>query len=156
VMAGPNWLLAGLSLGVGLFFVFAAPSEGPHGPGWLTPLSLGLASLGFVFALLTYQLRAIAPEALAAAFGPLSRAVERKYWLDDLAEGVYRGVILALSGVIGWVDRYLVDGMVNVLSALTLRGGNRLRMIQTGQAQDYLYGVSFGLLIVIIVWSVVP
>ncbi|MFQ5897676.1 MAG: NADH-quinone oxidoreductase subunit L [Candidatus Methylomirabilia bacterium] len=156
VMAGPNWILAGLSLGVGLFFLFAAPSEKPHGPGWLTPLSLGLAFAGFVFAFLTYQLRAISPEALAAAFGPFSRAVERKYWLDDLAERLYRGVILAFSRLIGWVDRYLVDGVVNVLSVVTLRGGDRLRMIQTGQAQDYLYGVSFGLLIVIIIWSVVP
>ncbi len=52
----------------------------------------------------------------------------------------------------GWVDRYLVDGLVNLASAWALRWGDRLRQIQTGRAQDYLYGVAFGLLLVI-VWS---
>jgi hypothetical protein len=33
-----------------------------------------------------------------------------------------------------------------------MRWGNRLRSIQTGQVQDYLMGVAFGLLLVI-VWS---
>ncbi|MBI4608756.1 MAG: NADH-quinone oxidoreductase subunit L [Candidatus Rokubacteria bacterium] len=156
VMAGPNWLLAGLSLGLGiavwLGMKFPAASEMPHAPGWLAALSLALALGGIAFAWLTYQRRLISPEALAAAFGPFRRAAERKYWLDDLYEATYRGVILALSWLIGWVDRYLVDGMVNVMSAWTLRWGDRLRMIQTGQAQDYLYGVAFGLVIVII-WS---
>ena len=50
------------------------------------------------------------------------------------------------------VDRYLVDGLLNVLSALTLRGGARLRGIQSGRAQDYVYGVAFGVLL-LIVWA---
>jgi NADH-quinone oxidoreductase subunit L len=152
VMAGPNWLLAGLALGLGVLFAFASPGEAPHAPGWLTALSIGLALAGIALAWIVYQRRAVSPAALAAAFGPLHRAAERKYWLDDFYAGLYRSMVLALSRLIGLVDRYLVDGLVNVASAWTLRWGDRLRMIQTGQAQDYLYGVAFGLLIVII-WS---
>jgi NADH-quinone oxidoreductase subunit L len=152
VMAGPNWLLAGLALGLGLVFLLVPESGEPHTPGWLAPLSLGLALAGILFAWLTYQRRLVSPEALASAFGPLRRAAERKYWLDDFYLAIYHGLILALSRLIGWVDRYLVDGTVNVASAWTLRWGDRLRRIQTGQAQDYLYGVALGLLIVI-VWS---
>jgi len=152
VMAAPNWLLAGLSIGLGLRFFFVSPPEEPHAPGWLTGLSVGLALAGIAFAWLTYQRRVVSAEALARALGPLREAAEQKYWLDDFYVALYRGLILALSRLIGWVDRYLVDGMVNVASAWTLRWGNRLRMIQTGQAQDYLYGVALGLLIVIF-WS---
>ena len=42
------------------------------------------------------------------------------------------------------MDRYVVDGVLNVLSAWTLDAGDRLRRIQSGQPQDYVYGVAFG------------
>jgi hypothetical protein len=49
------------------------------------------------------------------------------------------------------VDRYIVDGILNALSAWTLTAGDRLRRIQTGQAQDYLYGIALGVLL-LMVW----
>ena len=68
-----------------------------------------------------------------------------------LFAGLYRGVLLGFSRIIGWLDRYLVDGIVNVLSAWTLDAGDRLRRIQSGQPQDYVYGVAIGLLL-LLVW----
>ena len=38
----------------------------------------------------------------------------------------------------------MVDGILNVLSAWTLDAGDRLRRIQSGQPQDYVYGVALG------------
>jgi hypothetical protein len=61
-------------------------------------------------------------------------------------------LILGFSRLVGWVDRYLVDGVLNVLSAWTLRGGDVLRRIQSGQPQDYVYGVAFGVLL-LFVWA---
>jgi NADH-quinone oxidoreductase subunit L len=157
VMGGPLWLLALLSVISG----FYAPEFGRlvlpqahevHGPAFLAPLSLGLAVAGILAAWLVYQRRAVSPEALSAALRPLDIAARRKYWLDDLYEGGYRSVVLALSWLIGWVDRYLVDGLVNFASAWTMRFGRGLRQIQTGRAQDYLYGVVAGL-ILLVVWT---
>jgi hypothetical protein len=48
------------------------------------------------------------------------------------------------------VDRYLVDGVLNVLSAWTLRAGDRLRRLQTGLPQDYVYGVALGALVLFV------
>jgi hypothetical protein len=45
-----------------------------------------------------------------------------------------------------------VDGVLNFVSAWTLRGGDRLRRIQSGQPQDYVYGVAFGVLLLLI-WA---
>jgi hypothetical protein len=50
------------------------------------------------------------------------------------------------------VDRYLVDGVLNVLSAAALRAGDGLRRLQTGQPQDYVYGVAVGVLL-LLVWA---
>jgi hypothetical protein len=41
--------------------------------------------------------------------------------------------------------------VLNVVSASCLRTGDRLRHLQTGQPQDYVYGVVFGVLL-IVVW----
>ena len=44
-----------------------------------------------------------------------------------------------------------MDGILNVLSAWTLTAGDRLRRIQSGQAQDYVYGIALGVLL-LMVW----
>ena len=151
-MRGPLWLLAALTVLLGLRF--AAGGGEAHGPGWLAPLSVGLALAGIALAWTMYQRGALDPRRVAAAF-PLSvldALARRRYGLDALYDGLYRGFVLALSRLVGWIDRYLVDGVLNVASALTLRGGDALRRIQSGVPQDYVYGVAFGVLL-LVVWA---
>jgi NADH:ubiquinone oxidoreductase subunit 5 (subunit L)/multisubunit Na+/H+ antiporter MnhA subunit len=74
------------------------------------------------------------------------------YGLDALYVAIYRGAVLALGRLVGWTDRYVVDGLVNLASAATLRAGADLRQLQTGRAQDYLYGVTAGVLLVLVLW----
>jgi len=149
-MTLPLWLLAILSVGVGLFFTVHHPEPEFAAPGWLTPLAIAVARGGILLAWLTYHRRTVDAERLAAAFGLVREAALAKFWLDDFFEAVYRGGLLAFSRAVGWMDRYLVDGIVNVLSAWTLVLGDRLRRIQSGQPQDYVYGVAFGLLLLLV------
>jgi NADH-quinone oxidoreductase subunit L len=152
----PLWLLALLSLGVGIYstitghFLTFGPAEGEHAPGWLTPAAVGVALAGIALAWLTYQRRAIDPVKLAGMFGPIRRAALARFWLDDLYEGVLGMTLFTFSRLVGWLDRYLVDGVLNVLSAWTVTSGGVLRTIQSGRAQDYVYGVAVGLLILIL------
>jgi NADH-quinone oxidoreductase subunit L len=164
VMMSPLWLLAVLSIaGVVLggavlgqtFPEYLGGARGaalPHGPAWLTPVSVGLALAGLVLAWLVYQRGAVSADALARALGPLPAWAAQGYGLDALLTALYRGAILALGRLVGWIDRYLVDGVVNVASAATLRAGAELRRLQTGRAQDYLYGVTAGLLLILVFW----
>ena len=164
VMMGPLWLLAVLSVGGAAlgsaafgqtFPEFLGRGRGaalPHGPGWLTPVSVGLALAGLVLAWLVYQRGAVSAAALTRGLGPLPAWAARGYGIDALYMAVYRGAVLALGRLVGWIDRYLVDGLVNVASAWTLRAGADLRQLQTGRAQDYLYGVTAGLLLVLVLW----
>ena len=69
-----------------------------------------------------------------------------KFWLDDVYLAIYRYVLLTFARAVGWIDRYLVDGVLNVISAWTLEGGDRLRRMQTGKVQDYVWAVGLGLL----------
>ena len=119
-------------------------------PGWLTPLAVGVALAGIGLAWLTYQRGVVKAESLASAFGPIHRAALAKFWLDDVFLIVYRSLLLALSRLVGWIDRYLVDGVLNVMSAWTVTAGDRLRRMQSGRVQDYVYGVAIGVLALVL------
>ena len=58
---------------------------------------------------------------------------------------------VGFSRIVGWVDRYIVDGVLNVVSAWTLTSGDDLRTMQSGRAQDYVYAVALGVL-ALLVW----
>jgi NADH-quinone oxidoreductase subunit L len=146
VMTLPLWILALIAMAIGIYFTLHAPHAEFEAPGWLTPAAIGVALAGIAMAWLTYERRAISSDTLAAVFLPIRRAALAKFWLDDLYVGIYRYVLLTFSRLVGWLDRYLVDGVLNVVSAWTLDGGDGLRRIQTGKVQDYVFAVGFGLL----------
>jgi NADH-quinone oxidoreductase subunit L len=156
----PLWILALLSLAVGIYSTFIGPGlvAAPEGaaehtaPGWLTPAAVGVAVAGIALAWLTYQRRTINAASLASMFGPIRHAALAKFWIDDLFEGVLAAGILAFSRLVGWVDRYIVDGVLNVVSVWTVTTGDEMRTIQTGRAQDYVYGLAVGLLL-LLVWA---
>jgi NADH-quinone oxidoreductase subunit L len=151
-MALPLWILAVLSVGLGVLFAFWHPKAEFEELGWLTPTAVLVALAGIALAYLVYQRRVISADALARAFAPIRAAALRRFWLDDLFAFVYRGVMLTLSRLVGWIDRYLVDGILNVLSAWTFMAGDRLRHLQSGRAQDYVYGIALGVLLLML-WT---
>jgi NADH-quinone oxidoreductase subunit L len=158
-MTVPLWALALAAMAVGIYFTFnPGPAEAGHAvaggtetsPAWLTPAAVGVAVAGILLAWLTYQRRAIDSVRLAAMFGPIRRAALARFWIDDVFEAGYRVALLGFSRVVGWIDRYVVDGVLNGLSAWTLDAGDNMRSMQTGRAQDYVYGVAVGVLILVI------
>jgi len=101
---------------------------------------------------------------------PLFEAIQNKYWVDEIYEATVIAWVLKLrliladmdrwvvdglvngTGILGkgaaWItgaiDQYLVDGAVNFLAEGTLSFGNRLRKVQTGRIQSYVYGLLGG------------
>ncbi|MCY4640655.1 MAG: NADH-quinone oxidoreductase subunit L [Chloroflexi bacterium] len=134
-----GWLNVGG--GFGAFVEGALPREMRHFAFDIHPVVLVSSTLaafsGIGAAAAIYLYRAPAPERLRAAFGPLARLVERKYYLDELAETVvvrwmlHRGLGRAAAAV----DRVVVDGAVNGAGRLSLAAGDAVRRAQTGQLQ---------------------
>jgi NADH-quinone oxidoreductase subunit L len=151
-MDGVCRLLGALTLAMGLRQAIQSMRGGQHdaGPAWLPWFSLALAGGGIALAWAMYHRALIDPARVAAALRPLDWLARRRYGLDALFAGLYRGILLAVARLIGWIDRYLVDGVLNALSAWTLRAGDRLRTVQTGQPQDYVYGVALGALLLFV------
>jgi NADH-quinone oxidoreductase subunit L len=151
VMTLPLWILAGLAMTIGIGLAVWHLEPEVEAPAWLAPLAVAVAVGGIVLAWLVYGLRVISADRLYARLSWIGEAATERFWLDDLFALLYRRLILGGSAIVGWVDRYIVDGILNVLSAWTLTAGDRVRRIQTGQAQDYVYGIALGVLL-LMVW----
>ena len=65
--------------------------------------------------------------------------------LDGLVNLVAR-IVKVVGMLDGAIDKYLVDGLVNLLSNAILAGGQGLRRIQTGRLENYLFGALAGAL----------
>jgi NADH:ubiquinone oxidoreductase subunit 5 (subunit L)/multisubunit Na+/H+ antiporter MnhA subunit len=151
----PLWVLALLTMAVGVYFTINHGQGEAAGPAWLTPSAVGVAVAGILLAWLTYQRRSIDAASLAGMFAPIRTAALAKFWIDDLFEAAYGVLLLGFAGLVGWFDRYVVDGLLNAVSAWTLSAGDGMRQIQTGRAQDYVYGVAVGVLVLVLLMRLV-
>jgi NADH-quinone oxidoreductase subunit L len=153
-----------------------------HGmEGILMLVSLGVAGSGIFLAYQMYLAKRLRPELFSEALGGLPyRAVLNKYWVDELNDLVFvRGVLLlcratawfdlhVIDGVVnlsaamvrGWswlsglFDLYVVDGTVNLIAGVIQNVGRRVRNLQTGAINAYLYVVLLGVLGgVLLYWS---
>jgi NAD(P)H-quinone oxidoreductase subunit 5 len=83
-------------------------------------------------------------------------------WLQDLftydfyVEKFYDNTIvwfvLRLSEVTAWIDRYVVDGLVNLVGFATLFSSEGLKYGTSGQVQSYFLTISAGVLGLLMAW----
>jgi NADH-quinone oxidoreductase subunit L len=124
-----------------------AHAAGAEAPAVIPFLGLTAAIVGIGIAWLGYQARVFSPKQVRAAMGPVVRLLERGYFVDDVFLFLYRALYLGLGAVVGWIDRYVVDGAVNLATWATFGIGRRFVRVQTGKAQDALYAIAIGFLI---------
>jgi len=159
-MRGPLVVFAVLAVGTGFTASFAprlvSGSLGQHAQGaehapiFVPILGTAAALTGLTLAWAGYQRRLFDPGAVRRSLAPLTTVLKRRWYVDDVFEAGYRFVYLKVSAAVGWLDRYVVDGVVNAVTWVTWTGAGRLSAIQTGRVQDALYAVAFGL--VLLVW----
>jgi len=128
--------------------------------------SVAVATGGFFFAYLLYFRRSISPDRFSSFAGGLPyRVLYNKYYVDEIYAFVFiRGTLLLarmgaafdryiidfivdgsartttfVSWLNGLFDNYVIDGIVNLVANVTFAFGNRLRKVQTGNINSYLY-----------------
>ena len=66
-----------------------------------------------------------------------------RWIVDGIVNSFSVGARLA-SQVTNAIDKHLVDGAVNFVAEGTLKAGGKLRELQTGRIQNYVYGLLGG------------
>jgi NADH-quinone oxidoreductase subunit L len=139
-------------------------------------ISLVVAGIGMLLGGLFYVWRPALAGVWSRRLRPLYVASYNKYWVDeiygwavtrrtmDLARGVYRfdsrivdGIVNGLaslsrqsSRIVGGVDKYFVDGLVNTVAAFIKRLMSPLfRAAQTGLTQNYALVMVLGLMLAV-------
>ena len=144
-----------------------------HAHGSALVLSLTVAGLGILLAMVMYLFKKLDPAKVTTTFAPIYKIVLNKYYIDEFAnktfirgsvlialllkwfdEFVVDGIVLtvgrinkALGFVHAWFDKTIVDGLVNSVGALSNAFGAAFRLLQTGRIQQYVsFAVGGGLL----------
>jgi NADH-quinone oxidoreductase subunit L len=128
------------------------------------------ALTGFILATLFYGLRMLDAEKVRRIFAPVYVFLRGKWYFDELYAWLFVRPVLALSIAAAWIDRvvidgladglarmvrvgavlddfidrYFVDGAVNLLAALTFGLGLRLRALQSGRLRQYVMLIVVG------------
>jgi NADH-quinone oxidoreductase subunit L len=145
-------------------------------------LSLLMVIAGWLLADLTYRRAILSPERMGELAGGLFyRLSFNKYYVDEAYNAVIVQPYLALTRAAAWFDlhvidaivnlaatlvvagawlsrqfdNYVVDGLVNLAAEATLGLGGRLRRLQTGSINGYLYGILAAVTLILLLRAMV-
>ncbi|MEM8503073.1 MAG: NAD(P)H-quinone oxidoreductase subunit F [Cyanobacteria bacterium P01_D01_bin.1] len=93
-----------------------------------------------------------------SSLAPLRRVQDllgNDFYTEKLYELTVVKLVLQLSRLSSWFDRYVVDGAVNFVGAASLFGGESLKYSVSGQSQSYVLTIvaGVGLLVLMTTWS---
>jgi NADH-quinone oxidoreductase subunit L len=128
--------------------------------------SVGIAAFGVFVAYQVYYRKVISPEIFSSTGGGVPyNLVYNKYYVDEIYQATFVRLTLLLSWLgssfdlyvidfivdgtakvtafVSWLnglfDNWVIDGLVNIIADTTFAIGNRLRQVQTGNINVYLY-----------------
>ena len=79
----------------------------------------------------------------------LYRLSHGKFFFDEIYDLLIVKPVHVLAWLSYWVDRYVIDGLVDLCGLLPKRLGRRLRPLQNGMVQFYALAMVLGLLALI-------
>ncbi|MEP0912083.1 NAD(P)H-quinone oxidoreductase subunit F [Leptolyngbya sp. GB1-A1] len=88
-----------------------------------------------------------------------SKALQDLFAYDFYTPKLYRSSVVGsvdiVSRITDWFDRYLVDGLVNLVGLSSIFGGETLKYGNSGQTQFYVLTIAFGLVLIALLasWS---
>jgi len=110
-----------------------------HSTGVFAVVPVTLALLGILLAAYLYRKESDRPAKAAAATGGLYKAAYHKFYIDEVYSFITKKIIFNLIGrPAAWIDRNIVDGLINFLAVITGRISAGIKGVQSGKVQDYV------------------
>ena len=111
-----------------------------------------VALLGIALAYMMHMRDRTRAERLAAGLAPLTRAVEAKYWVDEIYQNGIVEPLRAAGRAFFAIDRLVVDGIVNAFGWVPQVFGQTLRLtMQRGYLQGYAAAMLFGIAVILLI-----
>ena len=111
----------------------------------VAPVALGL--LGIFIAMWMYKKENDRSDKFASSLSGLYKAAYHKFYIDELYLFITKKIIFNLIGrPAAWIDKNVVDGMVNLTGNTTERISAEIRGAQSGKVQQYAVYFLFGVI----------
>jgi NADH-quinone oxidoreductase subunit L len=122
-----------------------APGEAPTiGFNVVPPIIIALLGIGLAAWL--YLKESDRPRRVAARFRGIYTFIYHKFYIDELYLFITKKIIFNLIGrPAAWIDRNIVDGIMNGLASLTARISGAIKGVQSGKVQDYAWFFFIGI-----------
>ena len=156
-------------------------THGAHSPAHSLAMGLSIfvVGLGILLSALFYHWKIFSAETVANKFRGVHRILWNKYFIDEFYDGIIVRATVIGAKIFSGIDKYLVDGLVNLVyiivnyiiaflvglfdnkivdfsvnlvAKITWKFGGRVRRIQTGVIQNYLFVVLAGVILLIIIF----
>jgi NADH:ubiquinone oxidoreductase subunit 5 (subunit L)/multisubunit Na+/H+ antiporter MnhA subunit len=150
-----------------------------HATATMTAFTTALA--GVLLAAVMYLWKIVSPALVAGMFKPLYTFLVNRWYVDELYHAIFvmptfgiaalasacdRTVIdriidgvawgaRQLAGIDAWIDRNLVDGLVNATANATWHAGLWLKRLQTGRLRQYVMFIVIGTVALFVLASLV-
>jgi NADH-quinone oxidoreductase subunit L len=116
---------------------FDGKSREGHGIGVFAIAPIAVALIGMAIATYLYRVESDRPERVAGSLRGLYKFAYHKFYIDEVYSFVTKKVIFNLIGrPAAWIDRNIVDGLMNGLAAVTAWVSAVIKRFQSGKVQD--------------------
>lgn len=160
-MKFPLLVLALITVVVGfvpfIHYIFANPQATGHNiPISFSIAPVAMALAGITLAYILYYKENERPQKIATAMGGIYRIIRQKFYFDELYLFVTKKIIFnGIAKPAAWIDKHLVDGLMNGLGRATTGISERIKALQSGSVQSYalyFFGGIVALAAVFIYW----
>ena len=119
---------------------------------------VALAVLAILLAANLYKTENEKPGKIAASLGVFYAAAKKKFYIDEAYLFITKKVLFNLVGrPAAWIDRNVIDGMMNGIAYVTASTSNLIKGVQSGRVQNYfLYffaGVAGLVILYVYLWK---
>lgn len=118
---------------------------------WAPTLLLVSGGIGFVIGS-TLELRRAWARSTQLSLRFLQDLFAYDFYLNNIYEVTVVWAVASLSKLTSWIDRYVIDGAVNLVSLVTIFSGSTLKYNASGQSQFYILTILLG--VCFLIWAV--
>lgn len=90
-------------------------------------------------------------DSLIPLFGPLAHWAQRKWYVDELYDILIVQPLWVLANIFALIDKYLVDGLVDLVGWVPRAIGRTLRPSQSGELHGYALGMAGGITVLLLI-----
>jgi NAD(P)H-quinone oxidoreductase subunit 5 len=105
-----------------------------------------IALIGVAVASLIYVFRIVKTGWIKKLFAPIHALSTHKFYFDDVYEGLVQGGLVLQAQLNAGFDKYVIDGLVNLVGRTTMMKGTLITRLNSGRLQTYIASMGIGLI----------